>query len=767
MADIAVTLVLDDSQYTGKLKAAGNAADEFGAKAKKATSEGSSGLEAMGVSVEGLHRKFEALQVAILGVGLAEFVKSAIEYADKIEDMSKATGMTIPQIVEFQRAVQAAGGNAEGAAKGIQNFYAKIDEARQGSGQVQFAFSRLGVSLNDLSKMSDQKIFYTTIDELARMPAGAEQARLATELLGKTFKGLSIQEVAEKLKEMRGKFDDTGASIQAAADLNKKLEESFSNLKIAALEVFQPIIEALGGMESSGETARKVIVGITIAFGAFAGLKVAEMIMGVVEACILLKEALFAVATAEAAATGGISTLLGLLVKFGIGAAAAVATSIGIDKMAESSAKAKEKAKELNDEMVKNQNKPQNNKVLDAGAAMVASINAQIKAFRDQIQAGNEKIANDTRLIGSSQDFVKEEQARLAIQQEIAKKIEELEAKKREAALKPGGTAPGEVAAYSKQIAQLKKDEAALVEGRVAGIKALNAAEKAERDYQMILSDGIATRNRVIDLQNGAATLSLSKTAAGYVQIEQAAKKAAQAEIDAEMARRGSKGEVPLTEQELQAYFDRHARLADAEKSALAQYNDQARSFTTGWEAAFNQYVDDATNAANKAQSMFQSMTTNMNSALDKFVDTGKFSFSDLANSIVKDLIKIELKASVSQLFGALSGGGGGGGGGGFSLGGLMNMFKASGGDVTAGTPYIVGEKGPEMFVPSAAGSIVPNSALNTGSAGRPSPVSPTYVNYTINAVDSASFKAMIAADPSFIYAVTQQGSKMLPQTSR
>jgi phage-related minor tail protein len=34
------------------------------------------------------------------------------------------------------------------------------------------------------------------------------------------------------------------------------------------------------------------------------------------------------------------------------------------------------------------------------------------------------------------------------------------------------------------------------------------------------------------------------------------------------------------------------------------------------------------------------------------------------------------------------------------------------GGPVTGGTPYIVGENGPELFVPGASGTIVPNDVL-------------------------------------------------------
>jgi hypothetical protein len=38
--------------------------------------------------------------------------------------------------------------------------------------------------------------------------------------------------------------------------------------------------------------------------------------------------------------------------------------------------------------------------------------------------------------------------------------------------------------------------------------------------------------------------------------------------------------------------------------------------------------------------------------------------------------------------------------------------FKASGGSVSGGSPYIVGEKGPELFVPGSSGNIVPNNAM-------------------------------------------------------
>ena len=49
-----------------------------------------------------------------------------------------------------------------------------------------------------------------------------------------------------------------------------------------------------------------------------------------------------------------------------------------------------------------------------------------------------------------------------------------------------------------------------------------------------------------------------------------------------------------------------------------------------------------------------------------------------------------------------------------FNAGDFTNAFsgKALGGAVGAGRPYMVGERGPELFVPGAQGNIIPNNAM-------------------------------------------------------
>lgn len=48
-------------------------------------------------------------------------------------------------------------------------------------------------------------------------------------------------------------------------------------------------------------------------------------------------------------------------------------------------------------------------------------------------------------------------------------------------------------------------------------------------------------------------------------------------------------------------------------------------------------------------------------------------------------------------------------------LGSLFDGFRASGGPVSAGRAYLVGERGPELFIPAQNGAIAPNGALGGG----------------------------------------------------
>jgi hypothetical protein len=99
--------------------------------------------------------------------------------------------------------------------------------------------------------------------------------------------------------------------------------------------------------------------------------------------------------------------------------------------------------------------------------------------------------------------------------------------------------------------------------------------------------------------------------------------------------------------------------------------------------------------------------------------------FSNLVGIINAAVNAIKAVASAGKAIGGAIGGALGFGGG-----------RAMGGPVSARTAYVVGERGPELFVPGSSGSIIPN-----GMGGG------TIINLTVNgAIDSESTARQIVS---------------------
>ncbi len=92
--------------------------------------------------------------------------------------------------------------------------------------------------------------------------------------------------------------------------------------------------------------------------------------------------------------------------------------------------------------------------------------------------------------------------------------------------------------------------------------------------------------------------------------------------------------------------------------------------------------------------------------ALLRAARTGKLGFEDLkrvASQILAEIAAEAVRAGLSSLFG----GGGGGGGLGSAIASLFGLpGRATGGPVAPGRGYIVGERGPELFVPTSSGRV-------------------------------------------------------------
>jgi phage-related minor tail protein len=161
-----------------------------------------------------------------------------------------------------------------------------------------------------------------------------------------------------------------------------------------------------------------------------------------------------------------------------------------------------------------------------------------------------------------------------------------------------------------------------------------------------------------------------------------------------------------------------------------------------------------------KTSEVFDSVWGNMGSAIDNFVKTGKLSMKDLARSIIQDLIAIQMKAAalsfLRMMFAPTMGPSMDGGG---ALPSSFNQYlapRASGGPVSGNTPYLVGEKGPELFMPSGSGTIIPNGP--TSQMGGTTNVTNNY----INAIDTKSFEDRLLGSSNAIWAANQYAGKSL-----
>ncbi len=105
-----------------------------------------------------------------------------------------------------------------------------------------------------------------------------------------------------------------------------------------------------------------------------------------------------------------------------------------------------------------------------------------------------------------------------------------------------------------------------------------------------------------------------------------------------------------------------------------------------------------------------------MGNALTEFVMTGHLQMSKFLDQIAQQIISTFIKLAVinpliNGIFGGVSG---------FTT--LPAFFSiagfASGGTPPVGAPSIVGENGPELFVPKTQGTIIPNNQLSSGKSG-------------------------------------------------
>ena len=145
------------------------------------------------------------------------------------------------------------------------------------------------------------------------------------------------------------------------------------------------------------------------------------------------------------------------------------------------------------------------------------------------------------------------------------------------------------------------------------------------------------------------------------------------------------------------------ASAADRVRPALFDLNRDMDAFVVG---SVNAVTQGFTDAITGAKDFAESMKNMAKSVVDSLI-----------KMLVQYYLTMPLFNAITGYFGGGFGGGGGGNGGMAMLGGGQGFRGAAaiGGSVQRGDPYLVGERGAEIFVPNQTGSIIPNNKLSDG----------------------------------------------------
>jgi lambda family phage tail tape measure protein len=293
-------------------------------------------------------------------------------------------------------------------------------------------------------------------------------------------------------------------------------------------------------------------------------------------------------------------------------------------------------------------------------------------------------------------------------------------------------------------------------------------------------------QKQMLDLESQRHTLSVAEYETAKLNIEQSqrlkdieqkavqAKAVALAEFekadaaDQVRAKDIYDSKVFYIELQLEAQKTYLEKINDMEDANLQASIDRQKSWSAGWKEAMKEYTEAATRASDRGAAAFQSVVSNMEGALRRFVDTGKFSFGELVGSIIKDLAYMELRAQASAIFsmlwGSISSSFGGFGGGANPSAGKIMSGKASGGYIDA--PTLVGENGAELFIPSTPGTVIPNGSWQqmaaAGSGGSGITVNGNYIA-NMSAIDTQSATQFLAANKNAIWASYQSANRSVP----
>lgn len=192
------------------------------------------------------------------------------------------------------------------------------------------------------------------------------------------------------------------------------------------------------------------------------------------------------------------------------------------------------------------------------------------------------------------------------------------------------------------------------------------------------------------------------------------------------------------TRTELEKLTAEEARLSELLQADAINWDTYARAVDAARES-YKATTDTAKVVGDEIDEFSKNAARSIQDSIgDGLVDAMNGNFKNIGDSFTKLLQRLVAESLATDITRALFGRAGGGEGSGFfgdALGAIGGFFgfggaRAAGGDVMSNRAYLVGEQGPEMFVPRTSGMILPSSQTTNSSRA-------TTNNITVNVPQS------------------------------
>ena len=766
-------------------------------------------LKSVQASVKSTTDAFRGLGTAIAGIATGAFTANAFNMATALNNLSNSTGIALQSIVGFGQALQASGGTIDRAVDGVSDLVKNIGEAARGSKELQNAFARVGVSFSDLRNLSEQDILRKTIAGLAAIPDSATRTATAMKIMGESVKGVDLQNLNKELDGFTQRAAPNAAAIAAAATAQKNFASASNTLQIELLAALKPISELAANITKvTGVIAEFIRIGVDIAVVAASFFVITKAFALVRAAAVLVIGAfrdLFAAFSGlsrtfgsfltqiravwrEGAITDKTYAGLGKRIKYLsqeiplLGSALAVLGTAGTlayrslsrlfgldtdDTENQSEAETK-RLQAMNDRAAAQQKV--NREVIDGNLAELKTIREGITAYQQSTAEMQKRIGTQTSLLRATEEqrfavetIAEAEQNYLKAIEPLTRRLVEIRGKGKSATedelrlIPELQTAIGNMSSeYEKQYPALQ----ALIRARIEEMQVAKDLELVNQSLTRQAENRAASESAVRDIilqgqerineaYNQASLVGLPAIKAQLQQIAQEEEKIALAAKRRVAEQMGD--DTTGLDEAIARITAASAVITERRQQAAQAIYDEQNSFVSGWSRALSEYAATATNAATQAQNIFSTVTKSIEDSFVNFAKTGKLSVKDLFKTIVETILRSQVQQLLARTFG-----GGFGGGGGSILGSLFAGFFANGGSIPSGKFGVVGEAGPELV--SGPATVTPMGSVGGGT---------TTVTYNINAVDASSFRNLVAQDPEFIFAVTEQGRRRQPSQRR